>query len=763
MLKKLAWPLLFLFSFSVQGSGVTVVTLSLDQELTAPRWMNDAKAKVTGGALINHMVAAKKAILANNRAGCLTALQKAYSLGKSMGPWLVYNHFQCAQLRDKANKPSLLALGQAARRLEAEPRWLLSEPFAGVLRPAYVSALLILAENQVKTDRKAAWKTIDKLQQVRGWMSLEDRANSYRWAGELAFIEQNLGAAQTFLLRSLNQKESAELRTRVESIRLSLLGRRKPPPEPAKPSTETSAATPSAEELAMSDEEKELYKRMTAAFRSQDFVSAVEDGVSLLQKFPGSKRASEAADRILDIYLSLVNRTEEKFRHVRERIVGEMVKADAGRLNRWANNAYARGNYVDALLLAEKSYAKYDGHVDSTKVLLLAAKAGVSSGEYDRAKRHFELMLKAHGGTPESYESMFRLGLLEYRRKRYSQAAAQFEKLLAVDKNGNFEYRAMHWLWRARQKIDGSKADSYAQTLIKRYPFSYFGLRAMAETNKNQLKLPEKESSVKIEMRLLESERLTWERLAILLRAGWFKEAEREIEFLPEAGTNEELLVRTKLWAAAMRYDMAIQGFNKAIDAQPDLAQLAALKIVFPFEFKQWVDRESKSSGVSSHWILSVIRQESSFRTDVRSPSNALGLMQLLPSTGQELARDLRMKTYQGADSLYNPEINIRLGSYYLARLIRNYKGHVPLALAAYNAGMGRLRRWINARKDVVVNESKPSSTPEEEIWIDELPWDETSFYVKSILRNWLIYRLLDGSNVSLSEPVWVDEKQASR
>ncbi|NJL25555.1 MAG: lytic transglycosylase domain-containing protein [Calothrix sp. SM1_5_4] len=137
--------------------------------------------------------------------------------------------------------------------------------------------------------------------------------------------------------------------------------------------------------------------------------------------------------------------------------------------------------------------------------------------------------------------------------------------------------------------------------------------------------------------------------------------------------------------------------------------------------------------------------------------------MQLLPSTAAEVARDLRLKSFQGAESLLDPEINIKLGSNYLSRLIRGFNGNIPLALAAYNAGPTRLKRWLNARKDLSPLDSPPTSNPDVEVWMDELPWEETSFYVKAILRNWMIYRLLDGSKLSLSEPIWVDAKSGSR
>ncbi len=734
-----------------KAASVTVVTVSLDQSIDAPRWMFDTKAKVKGGPLIEAMVEAKRAQTKADRVKCISSLDKAMKLGKSLGPWIVLNQIQCSLIRDKAGKISVPALQKSLAAIEAQPRWLLFGPSVSELRKAYVQGLLALSEAQLKGDRNAAWKTLDRLHQIKGWLNVDERASAYRWAGELAFIEQNLSAAQDFLLRSLNERESADLRTRVESIRSTLLGKKAAPAE--KP-----GIAKTNDELGLSEEEKEIYLRMMRAFETQDYVSAIEDGVMLIQKFPGGKRASEASDRVLEIYLSLSNKTDEKYRHVRETVVKEMGKADGGRLARWANNAFARGNYIDALNLAEQSYEKLNGHPDGTKVLLLAGEAAVASGEYNDAQEHFDKLLKMHAGTPEAAEATFRLGLLEYRRKKYPQAVAYFERLLALRAGADFEYRALYWQWRTLQKVDPARASVQAQLLVTKYPLSYYGLRAKGELNGGVIQLGNKAVSVKAELRLLESERLAWERLGMLLKAGWFKEAEKELDSLPEPQSNEERLVRAKYWAATLRYDVAMQIMNQVFEGDPSLLQTPVLKIIFPDEYLPCISREAKNTGVSPEWILSLIRQESSFRFDVKSPANAVGLMQLLPSTAQEIAKEYKLKDY-GADSLLNPDVNIKLGSVYLSRLIKQFNGNIPIALAAYNAGQGRMRRWLASRKDVSPLDNPATSSPEVEVWIDELPWDETSFYVKAILRNWLIYKLLDGSKVSLSEPIWMDAK----
>ncbi|NJL25553.1 MAG: hypothetical protein HC902_10525 [Calothrix sp. SM1_5_4] len=194
--------------------GVSVVSVALDQAVDAPRWMFDSNVKMKGGPLVSLMVEAKKALMAKNRAGCLGALQKAYSLGQSLGPWIVLNHLQCAMLKDKRGKVSAPALSAAVAKLESQSKWMLFGPAVTPLRQAYAAALLMLAEQQSKADRKAAWVTLDKLQQIRSWLSAEERASSYRWAGELAFIEQNLAAARIFAAQSEREGQRGSARPR---------------------------------------------------------------------------------------------------------------------------------------------------------------------------------------------------------------------------------------------------------------------------------------------------------------------------------------------------------------------------------------------------------------------------------------------------------------------------------------------------------------------------------------------------------------------
>ncbi|MBN8531836.1 MAG: lytic transglycosylase domain-containing protein [Alphaproteobacteria bacterium] len=137
-----------------------------------------------------------------------------------------------------------------------------------------------------------------------------------------------------------------------------------------------------------------------------------------------------------------------------------------------------------------------------------------------------------------------------------------------------------------------------------------------------------------------------------------------------------------------------------------------------------------------------VIRQESEFSADAKSPAGAVGLMQLLPSTAQHTAKRAGLP-YQ-AGHLTNPQQNIRLGTRYLRSMINQFDGSKVMAIAAYNAGPGRVRRWEEA-----------FGVPGRELstldWIEMIPFSETRNYVQRVIENMQVYRaLFDESQVTV-------------
>ena len=151
------------------------------------------------------------------------------------------------------------------------------------------------------------------------------------------------------------------------------------------------------------------------------------------------------------------------------------------------------------------------------------------------------------------------------------------------------------------------------------------------------------------------------------------------------------------------------------------------LELRFPLAYRDLVADQAWQTGLPEDWIYGVIRQESVFNPTVASQAGALGLMQLMPGTAQELAVAAGDPA-PGRGAILEPERNISLGSTYLARM-RDRFGHPALATAAYNAGPHRVARWL------------PEACTEADLWIVAIPFAETRGYVERVLAYRIIYR----------------------
>jgi soluble lytic murein transglycosylase len=141
------------------------------------------------------------------------------------------------------------------------------------------------------------------------------------------------------------------------------------------------------------------------------------------------------------------------------------------------------------------------------------------------------------------------------------------------------------------------------------------------------------------------------------------------------------------------------------------------------------------NSGVETPLVLGLIRQESSFDSRVKSPANAMGLMQLLPATAKQVAKKKNI-IYHANKLIDNPNYNIQLGSSYLGELINRFDGSYILAIASYNAGAGNVRKWIN-----IYGDPRGMSTEGVINWLESIPFNETRSYVQRVLENTGVYR----------------------
>lgn len=153
-------------------------------------------------------------------------------------------------------------------------------------------------------------------------------------------------------------------------------------------------------------------------------------------------------------------------------------------------------------------------------------------------------------------------------------------------------------------------------------------------------------------------------------------------------------------------------------------------KRMYPMEHKELIDKYSEENGIPSDLVAAVIYAESKYNPDAISSAGAMGLMQIMPATAEEIAR--RMGKRYDESLLCDPETNICYGTYYLAYLYRNLGENWDTACAAYNAGIGKVKGWL-----------EDSAYSDDGETLKSIPIKETSDYVERINKYRIKYKEL--------------------
>jgi soluble lytic murein transglycosylase len=183
----------------------------------------------------------------------------------------------------------------------------------------------------------------------------------------------------------------------------------------------------------------------------------------------------------------------------------------------------------------------------------------------------------------------------------------------------------------------------------------------------------------------------------------------------------------------AVRLASSWEWHLQAIAAAARLGLFDDYELLYPRPFDDEVRGAAASSGLPPSLIYAIIRQESLYQADAASSAGALGLMQLLPSTAQATARRAALPSPSRAELLL-PSVNVPLGSAFLRSLIDRAGGQLPLAVGGYNAGPAAVARWL------------PSAPMETDVWVENIPFNETRAYVQRVRWHSLVFEwLADG------------------
>ena len=323
--------------------------------------------------------------------------------------------------------------------------------------------------------------------------------------------------------------------------------------------------------------------------------------------------------------------------------------------------------------------------------------------------------LRRYPGSEKAPAAVYFLGRIAQNSRDFASARAYYEEIDTHDPN-------LYYNTLARQRLREGGVASATRSAAVAAQLASFHLadrRARADLT----------ASPASQARL--------DRARLLTQAGLYDLAEGELRFGGRNSAQPQVIALALAELADHRQtpDLGIRFIKRYVPDYLGLPFNGATerlwKLAFPIPFREALEQSARLSALDPYLVAALIRQESEFNPRAVSHSRAYGLTQILPGTGRQLSRKIDLRGFRTA-MLYTPEVNLRLGTFYLRLLLDQLQGQWEEALASYNAGKGRVTQWLSR---------KQFNEPAE--FVESIPIAETRDYVQSVLRNADVYRKL--------------------
>lgn len=371
---------------------------------------------------------------------------------------------------------------------------------------------------------------------------------------------------------------------------------------------------------------------------------------------------------------------------------------------------------------------------EAADALFLLADLAHDAEELGTARRYYRRVIQQAPRSARAAQARMRLGGLEFLERDYQTAARIWEEGRAVS-TGTTWAQVTYWAGRAHHALgDSATARARFREVRTREPLSYYAVRASDRLDQPFWPIRLDSTPPTNPAARERVEQLM--RSADLLRtAGLHAQAEAEAAWIiRRIGDDPDLQYPLAEALNERGYTVLGTRLGRRISEREPGTNLRILRILYPFAYRAVIEAEARENDLDPFMVAALTRQESTFSARISSPVGARGLMQVMPQTGRGLAQGAGIGGWD-EELLFQPEINVHLGTRFLAAQMRQYNGNLPRVFSAYNAGPARVERW-----------RKWPEAADQELWTERIPYDETRDYVRILRRNIALYRGLYGS-----------------
>ncbi len=458
-------------------------------------------------------------------------------------------------------------------------------------------------------------------------------------------------------------------------------------------------------------------ERLSAALDTLDNVAAAERDVEWhlirAEVLTGSGQAQDA----LDMLASVPARSREDRAGVEwARALATAKLARGG--DRQTRLEAAHGHLANAVRLGAGNEFSKDSLEDLYEDF-------IEADLFPQAVDALKMLRHLDPGDTTGARDLWERGWNRYGKNDYRGAVGYWSELAEIYPEHGDAQRGRYWQARALEKLGHPEEarDIYSDMIASSDTSDFYGRRAIA-----RLGVP----PVSSEIQLARTSSLwpsdpTLERAKLLSDLGLDELAKREMELVEdEANARDLRALRAVVMGRQGKRRESIALLREAFPAlggpQQSTVPEEILRAYYPLDYEDTIVAAAKANGLPAYLVAGIIRQESAFDPRATSPVGARGLMQIMPTTGTDMASRLNVR--YPADGLYDPEFSIELGSAYIKQLLKGFDGNIELAVAGYNGGPNRIRRlWDEA-----------GPTAELDDFVENLYLEESRDYVKRIL-----------------------------